>query len=97
MLAAAGRAGATVRRGTRVRAVNGGATPTADLERARRRDVRARLIVGADGRGSLARKWAGSRFARMRRAALRGVLLDRVSIKDDTGHVFFNPDAAGWR
>ena len=60
LLAAAESAGAHVRRGTRVRALQAGPQPSATLEQnGSRETVSARLIVGTDGRSSMVRKWAG--------------------------------------
>lgn len=60
LIGAAAAAGAEVRRGARVRHVAPGRPPRVTLEEGgAARDVTARLVVGADGRGSLVRKWAG--------------------------------------
>jgi 2-polyprenyl-6-methoxyphenol hydroxylase-like FAD-dependent oxidoreductase len=95
LIDAAAGAGAEVRRGARVRALRGGADPAVELEgEAGVATVRARLVVGADGRGSLARKWAG--FTTRQdppRLSFAGVLLDGIPVSDDTGHIYFDPDA----
>jgi 2-polyprenyl-6-methoxyphenol hydroxylase-like FAD-dependent oxidoreductase len=60
LLHAAADAGAEVRRGVSVRDVQLGAVPTVVVEQnGRVEEVQARLVVGADGRTSLVRKWAG--------------------------------------
>jgi menaquinone-9 beta-reductase len=60
LLTAAEDAGATVRRRAQVREVKPGPMPTVIVEQdGRSEEVRARLVVGADGRSSLIRKWAG--------------------------------------
>jgi len=93
VLDAAARAGADVRRGARVGAVVPGPEPAVAFEcEGRAEEARARLVVGADGRGSLVRKWAG--FAASRdpdRIRFSGVLLDGVPAPDDTARILFNP------
>ncbi len=60
LLQAAADAGAEVRRGASVREVKPGDRPTIVVEQEGQvEDIPARLIVGADGRGSMVRKWAG--------------------------------------
>ena len=60
LLAAAGKAGAEVRRGVRVVAVQPGEPPSVTLQNnGRIESLTARLVVGADGRGSMMRKWGG--------------------------------------
>ena len=60
LLQAAADTGATVHRGVSVREVQPGTAPTVVAERDGRRETfQARLVVGADGRSSLVRKWAG--------------------------------------
>src|SRR5207249_4697756 len=69
------------------------------LERERRftdrghgEEVRARLVVGADGRGSQMRKWAGFTVRRdPERLLFSGVLLDGVPVADDAAYIMFNP------
>jgi 2-polyprenyl-6-methoxyphenol hydroxylase-like FAD-dependent oxidoreductase len=71
LLAEAGRAGAEVRRGVTVEAVEPrgnlsatGATVTARNGKAVK--VSARMVVGVDGRGSAVRRWADSRWKNRR-------------------------------
>jgi 2-polyprenyl-6-methoxyphenol hydroxylase-like FAD-dependent oxidoreductase len=60
LLQAAADAGAEVRRGAHVRDVQPGRSPTVVVEQdGRSAQEQARLVVCADGKGSLARKWAG--------------------------------------
>src|SRR5262249_33668269 len=57
VLGAAGRAGAEIRRGARVLEVHPGRSPRVRVEMdGRREEVEARLVVGADGRGSMVRR-----------------------------------------
>lgn len=60
LIAAAAEAGADVHRGARVTGVDPGASPRVTFERGGRSEtVSCRLVVGADGRNSIVRKWAG--------------------------------------
>lgn len=60
ILQAAVGAGAEVRRGASVREIKSGGAPTVVVEQAGHvEELQARLIVGADGRGSAVRKWMG--------------------------------------
>lgn len=93
MLDAAAHAGAEVRRGARIRAVEPGATPAVVVEDdGATTTERARLVAAADGRTSLARKWGGFEIRRdPQRFLFSGVLFDGHGAPDDTGHIFFNP------
>ena len=47
---------------------------------------------GADGRGSVVRRWAGFETRRdPERLLFAGVLLDELGAPEDTGAIFFNP------
>ncbi len=85
LLAAASSAGAEVRRGVRARALNPGAGATVSFDaEGVTEEASARLVVGCDGRGSLARKWAG--FTEIQDPPclrISGVLMDDVSAPDD--------------
>ena len=60
LLEAAEGAGAVVRRGVRVRDVQPGIEPTVTVgTEGSSETISARLVVGADGRGSRVRKWGG--------------------------------------
>ena len=96
LLAEAERAGAVVRRGVAVVAVE----PTANncavtVRHAKDERITARLVVGADGRGSAVRKWAG--FATQKSPQpfhFAGVLLTGVASRQDVMTYLFNPDLA---
>ena len=82
VLAAAQSAGVEVRRGAKVTSVTPGTAPKLTVENSdgTREELSARLIVGADGRGSLVRKWAG--FAEQNdkaRLLLSGLVLENSS------------------
>ena len=87
VLVAAQSAGVEVRRGAKVTSVTPGTAPKLTVENAdgTREELSARLIVGADGRGSLVRKWAG--FAEQNdkaRLLLSGLVLENSSAPSDT-------------
>ena len=85
VLAEAARAGAEVWRGATVRGVKSGSPPGVIVDRAgKQAEITARLVVGADGRGSNVRKWAG--FAATQdppRLLIAGVLLEGMSMPTD--------------
>jgi 2-polyprenyl-6-methoxyphenol hydroxylase-like FAD-dependent oxidoreductase len=58
--------------------------------------VQARLVVGADGRGSAVRKWGKFKVTRdPERLLLAGVLLDNVGqIRDDAFYLAIDADRA---
>jgi 2-polyprenyl-6-methoxyphenol hydroxylase-like FAD-dependent oxidoreductase len=93
LLTAAAEAGAEIRRGARVRGVKPGPVPTVEIEHdGQVEEVRTRLVVGADGRASLVRKWAG--FAARRdpeRFFVAGVLFDDMRVSQDTAYIIYNP------
>jgi len=93
LLDAATRAGAVVERGARVSSVAPGPEPSVAFELGGHvEEVRARLVVGADGRGSQMRKWAGFTVRRdPERLLFSGVLLDGVPVADDAAYIMFNP------
>lgn len=94
LLQAAAAAGAEVRRGASVRDVKPGGMPTVAVEQEGRvEDIPARLIVGADGRGSIARKWAGFPVHQdPGRLTLSGVLFEEmITPQEDTVSFFISP------
>ncbi|MFO7544141.1 MAG: NAD(P)/FAD-dependent oxidoreductase [Trueperaceae bacterium] len=108
LLAAAEAAGAQVERGATVigveRASEGhGATGAGAFPRVRyrtgagEREIEARLVVGADGRSSMVRSWAGFRARRdtdrlvLAGALLHGVRMPGVERPGDVVRVFMHP------
>jgi 2-polyprenyl-6-methoxyphenol hydroxylase-like FAD-dependent oxidoreductase len=93
LLEAAAEAGAEVRRGATVRDVKPGAPPTVVVtQNGQTEEVHARLVIGADGRTSLLRKWGD--FAVHRDPDCRlvaGVLFENMSAPSDTSYIIFNP------
>jgi len=90
LLQAAAEAGAEVRRGAIVRDVRPGGAPTVVVEREGRvEEIQARLIVAADGRNSVVRKWAGFPIHHdPERLLLSGVLFDEMGAPQE-GTVYF--------
>lgn len=92
LLAAARQAGAEVRRGVTVEAIEPGDRPAVITNAAGHERITARLVVAADGRGSVARKWCG--FTSREQANpyyMAGVLLTDVKAPTDTIYFMFNP------
>jgi menaquinone-9 beta-reductase len=92
LLAAAERAGAEVRRGVTVEQIEPGKTPAVITNGGTHERIAARLVVAADGRGSVARKWGG--FAVQEQSNpyyMAGVLLTEVEAPADTIYFLFNP------
>jgi len=85
----AARRGAEVRRGARVTGVAPGSPAEVTLDGGE--VIRARLVVGADGRGSMVRRWAGFETARAApRHRFTGVLFDRHGAPEDASGIFFD-------
>ncbi len=86
-------AGAEVRRRAEVTSVSPGATPEVGVApNGRGERVRARLVVGADGRTSRVRQWAG--FALQKDPpclVIAGVLHGGLELAEDAVHVVANP------
>ncbi len=98
LLAEAAAAGAEVRRGARVRGVEPGTAPSVTIEEDSRTDtIEARLVVGADGRGSPLRKWAGFDVQRdPDRLFIAGVIFEEMPVAEDTAWLV-NSFATGQR
>ena len=95
LLEAAEKAGAEVRRGASVKEVRPGATPAIVTQRnGHTEEIRARMVVGADGRSSLACR-SGS-FQTKRdpdRMMLAGVLLENCAAAEDTGRIVIDSNS----
>ena len=93
LIAQAEKAGAEIRRGARVRDVTPGETPAVTFKsEGATESVEARIVVGADGRNSMVRKWGG--FAAEQdpdRLVIAGVLLDGVETEAGTMCMTNNP------
>ena len=94
LLTAAEKAGAEVRRGVTVQGVEAGAPPVVIAASGRNSErISARLVVGADGRGSQTRKWAGFELTKEPHPFLLcGVVLQGVATRGDVAFVQFNPE-----
>ncbi|MCE2404383.1 MAG: FAD-dependent monooxygenase [Dehalococcoidia bacterium] len=92
MVAWAALAGARVSRGARAVEVKPGASPSVMVDvNGRRTEVRARLVIGADGRSSRVRTWAGFRARRdPDHNLIAGVLYDDMPVDDGAAHFFLN-------
>jgi 2-polyprenyl-6-methoxyphenol hydroxylase-like FAD-dependent oxidoreductase len=93
VLQAAADAGAEVRRGAVVREVKREGLPTVVVEREGRvEELQARVVVGADGRTSTMRKWAGFMVRRDPEGRLiSGVLFEEMSAPEDASYIVINP------
>jgi 2-polyprenyl-6-methoxyphenol hydroxylase-like FAD-dependent oxidoreductase len=95
LLRFAAEAGAEVRRGVRATGMSPGRPPKVTFEQnSRAETIAARLIVGADGRDSIVRRWAG--FASQQdppRLRIAGVLFEGMTaLPQDTTHMVINPE-----
>ena len=92
LLKAAESASAEVRRGARACKINPGMMPAVSFEQdGRIEELHSRLVVCADGRGSLARKWGGFDVQHDPSGTLfAGVLLEGSKLENNSW--FMNPD-----
>jgi menaquinone-9 beta-reductase len=93
LLRAAADAGAEVWRGAVVRDVKPGTLPAVEIEHdGQVREVQSRLVVGVDGRASLARKWAGFAVRQdPQRLQIAGVLFaEMFAPPENASYVVFN-------
>lgn len=94
LLAHAEQAGAQVRRGTTVQGLEAGENhPVVISRNGKEERIDARLVLGADGRGSAVRKWANFAIQKnVQHFQFAGVLLTGVAGHDDLVSFLFNPD-----
>lgn len=94
LLAAAERAGVEVRRGVTVQGVEPGAPAWVTVASGKKSErISARLVIGADGRGSKARKWAGFELTKQPHPFfICGVLLKGVATREDIAFIVYNFD-----
>ena len=88
-------AGADVRRGVRATGISPGHPVKVTIEGTNRTEVvTSRMVVGADGRDSVVRRWAGfSQRQDPPRLRIAGVLLDGMtSLAEDTTRMVINPE-----
>ncbi len=93
VLAEAAKAGAEVRRGATVRGVKPGSPPAVTVEsNGHVEELTARLVVGADGRSSLMRKWCGfETISEPDRYYIAGLLFEQMPAVPDTAVGAYNP------
>jgi menaquinone-9 beta-reductase len=86
LLQAAADAGANVWRGAHVRDVRGGTQPEVTVEHGGcDKRLQTRIVVGADGRGSMTRRWGGFAVQRdPQRVLMAGMLFDEMPAPMDT-------------
>jgi 2-polyprenyl-6-methoxyphenol hydroxylase-like FAD-dependent oxidoreductase len=93
LIAAAEAAGAEVRRGAAVERIEPGHPATVMAHAGTSERISARLVIAADGRGSMCRKWGN--FS-VREAPLdflfAGVMLNGLSASEDLVYFVFNPE-----
>jgi len=94
LLTAAERSGAEVRRGVTVRGVEPGAPAFVIAASGKNSErISARLVVGADGRGSQTRKWAGFELTKDSHPFLLcGIVVKGAATKGDIAFVQYNPE-----
>ena len=93
VLQAAEAAGAEVRRGVSVRGVRPGQVPSVVIDHdGHRAELRARFVVGADGRASRVRQWAGFPVHHdPERLYIAGMLLEEMPAPpEDTSSIAYN-------
>ena len=97
LLAAAENAGAEVRHGVSVEQIECGAEPAVVANGRGHERISARLVVAADGRGSVARKWAGFSICEQSNDYyMAGVLLTNVHMSTEIFYAVFNPELGTW-
>lgn len=86
-------AGAEVRRGVSVRGVEPGEQPAVLVEQNGGQErLECRLVVGADGRNSMVRKWGGFDVQRdPDRLQIGGIMMENCPFPADTALMYFNP------
>ena len=89
--------GATVWRGVKAQGLMAGpeiTSPSVNIENdGASRALTARMVVGADGRGSLTRSWGGFSVNQdPQRNLVSGVLMDGVELEDDATHAWLNTE-----
>ena len=94
LIALAAESGAEVRRGDTVTGVTPGERPRVAVTRdGTHTEVAVRLVVGADGRSSRMRGWAGFPVQREReRIRIAGLLFTDIPADEDAVHLFLPPD-----
>ena len=94
LLDAARIAGAQIWRGAGVREIRAGHPSAVVVERnGRIEEIKARLVVCADGRSSMGRQWGGFATRREKQKLLgAGVLFENLATAEDTAMMLVNPE-----
>ncbi len=92
LLAAAAAAGAEVRRGAKVTSATPGAPASVSVEQEGKEEtISCRLVVGANGRGSSVRSWAGFDVQRDEdHLLIAGLLFDEMAVQEDANRLVLN-------
>ena len=97
LLAAAEEAGVQVRRGVTVQRVEGGTEPAVLVNGTGLERISARIVIVADGRGSVVRRQTGFSVSEQTNACyMAGVLLTNVHASAEIMHAIFNPELGTW-
>ncbi len=96
LLRLAEQTGAEVRRGVTVDSVVPGSPPSVKFqENGHRDEISARVVVGADGRNSRARSWAGFKVNQdPDRLVIAGTLLENTPVADESTYLVAAPEGA---
>ncbi|MDA2926578.1 FAD-dependent monooxygenase [Acidobacteria bacterium AH-259-G07] len=96
LLGLAEQTGAEVRRGITVDSVVPGSPPSVKFQKNGKREViSAQVVVGADGRNSMVRSWAGFQVQQdPDRLLIAGTLLEVTPVPDDSTHLVAGPEGA---
>ena len=94
LVSAAERAGALVARGVQAYGLGKGVRPSVVVKDGDATfEISARLVIGADGRTSAVRKWAGLPLVRDEdHLVIAGVLMEGIATSTKTATLYFNPD-----
>ena len=93
LMSSAEAAGAEVRRGVTVDRIEPGHPATVVVDGGRSERISARIVVGADGRGSMCRKWGNFSAEEATVDFLfAGVMLNGLSAAEDLVYFIFNPE-----
>jgi menaquinone-9 beta-reductase len=97
LFTAAENAGVEVRRGVSVEGVECGVRPTVIVDGHSHERISARLVIAADGRGSVVRKQTGFSVREQTNGYyMAGVLLTNVHASTEIMHAVFNPELGTW-
>jgi 2-polyprenyl-6-methoxyphenol hydroxylase-like FAD-dependent oxidoreductase len=95
LLDLAEQAGAEVRRGVTVDSIVPGDPPSVKFrENGRHGEISSRVVVGADGRNSMARSWGGFKVNQdPDRLLMAGTLLENTPVPEESTHLVASPES----